>query len=144
MLFSRLHSAWSTWYNKQLKNPPLCDGELFCYPWYQYAKLKFTLIYRLSVQKGTLYKMLNSEIIYCIPGLFKTQQPENQTLFSSTSWLKSNKGVPHGKIHGISISAFRIFFSPCPLFSVKTFQQSLLNSSSPIPAPAVVYIMYGI
>ena len=144
ILFSRLHSAWSSWYNKQLKNPPLkLMVNCHCHPWYQYAKLKFTLIYRLSVQKGTLCKMLNSEKIYCLPVLFKTQHPENQTLFSSTSWLKSNKGVPHGKIHGMPISAFRIFF-----FTMSSvFWQNILtippHLPSPARQPAVVYIMYA-
>ena len=85
--------------------------------------------------------MLNSEIIYCIPGLFKTQHPENQTWFSSTSWLKSNKGVPHGKIHGIPLSAFRIF-----LFAMSSVLcQNILTIPPhlPAPLPAVIYIMYG-
>ena len=84
--------------------------------------------------------MLNSEKIYCIPGLLKTQHPENQTLISSTSWLKSNKGVPHGKIHDIPISAFRIFFHHVLCFLSKHFNNP---SSTPPSPPAVVYIMYG-
>ena len=52
-----------------------CDSELSLSPMISICQIK-TLIYRLSVQKGTLYKMLNSEIVYtaCLrPNTVKTK-----------------------------------------------------------------------
>ena len=69
----RLHSAWSSSHNKQLKSPP--------FSWWIVTVThdinmpKFTLILRLAVQNGTSYKRLKSEIVYLIcsrPNTLKT------------------------------------------------------------------------
>ena len=61
-----------------------------------------TLFERLPVQKDTLFKTLNSGIVLT---LFKTQDLENNTLFSSTYTYRPNMGVPRSRSSSLSNSS---------------------------------------
>ena len=51
---------------------------------YSSTVILFSCLFMLPVQKDTLFKMLNNEIVYTIYKMSKMQNPENHTLFSGT------------------------------------------------------------
>ena len=115
-----------------------CDSELSLSPMISICQIK-TLIYRLSVQKGTLYKMLNSEIVY--PACLRPNTLKTKPCSATHHGWSQTREYPMAKFMAFQFLPSEFFFHHVLCFLSKHFNNP---SSTPPPLPHLWYTSHNV
>ena len=104
-----------------------CDSELSLSPMISICQIK-TLIYRLSVQKGTLYKMLNSEFVY--PACLRPNTLKTKPCSATHHGWSQTREYPMAKFMAFQFLPSEFFFTMSSVFC-----QNILTIPPQLPPP---------